>query len=243
MIKNRKRKGVALVTGAAKRIGKVISFKLASMGYAIALHCNKSTTDAQATASMIKKMGGTCDIFPCDLSIASETSKLVKQVVKRFGELHILVNNASVFTPSKLVSSTIEDIDQNFAINFKAPYLLTRDFAIQCKSGNIINIVDTNVSRNTTAHFAYLLSKKSLANFTKMAAIELAPTIRVNAIAPGLILPPEGQDQSFLEKRAKDIPMKKKGQPADIAAAVEFILNSPFLTGQIIPIDGGEGLI
>ena len=128
-------------------------------------------------------------------------------------------------------------------INFKIPFLLTKSFARVFGKGNIINFVDTKVTKNSTVHLDYILSKKLLKDFTKISALELAPNIRVNGIAPGLILPPPGKDETYLLNLAKSIPLKTIGNLDEILKAVQFILDSYFFTGQILYIDGGDHLV
>ena len=129
------------------------------------------------------------------------------------------------------------------AVHVKAPYILTQEFARLCKAGSIINILDTHITENRTAHFDYLLSKKTLAAFTQQAAVSLAPKIRVNAIAPGLILPPVAEKADYLNRLAKKIPLKRKGNIENITHAVQFLAKNNYITGQVLFIDGGEHLI
>ena len=229
--------GTALVTGGAKRIGRAICLKLAHMGYSIALHYHNSAKEAQKTRDSIREGGGTCELFSCDLTNDTEVSQFIKKVSKKFPDLNLLVNNASIFKKSNLRTVTAKDFDLDFTIHLKTPLILSRDFASVCSQGNIINIIDTHVVDDQTKHFSYLLSKKALGELTRMAAVELAPTIRVNGIAPGFILPPEGSN-----KRVDQIPLKKKGDVDNVTDAIEFLIRNPYVTGQVIFIDGGEHL-
>ncbi|HOW36205.1 MAG TPA: SDR family oxidoreductase [Candidatus Omnitrophota bacterium] len=234
----------ALVTGGSKRIGKEIALALASMGYAIALHYNQSKEDAKKTATQIKAKGRSCEIFQCDLSNENETRLLVTNVKKRFSNLNLLINSASIFESSKLASpNTIHSLSRHFAVNFKAPYILSCEFYRLCKKGSIINLLDANITKNKTGYPEYLLSKKALADFTRVAAVEFAPYIRVNAIAPGLILPPEGKTNAYLNRLAKNIPLKTRGSTAQITSTVKFLAENQYLTGQIIFVDGGAHLL
>ncbi len=225
-------KGTALVTGGAKRIGEGLAFKLAEMGFKIALHCNSSLTAAQDVAKRIQEKKGVCEIFPCDLNDEYAVQTLISTVRKQFPGLNLLMNNASVFEKSDIKTYDLENLKRNFTINLFTPYILTAEFARHCKKGHIINILDTHITKNRTAHFDYLLSKKTLAELTNMSAVALAPDIRVNAIAPGLILPPAG----------KNVPLMRKGNVEDITRAMEFLIKNNYLTGQIIFCDGGEHL-
>ena len=232
-----------LITGSAGRIGKAIALSLARSGYAIALHYKNSTQAATQTAVEIRRHGVRCEIFPCDLSNEYEVKELIPAVLKKLPKLKLLINSASIFERSSLVPLDLKNLDKHLMVNLKAPYILTSVFAERCKKGHIINILDTNVVKNKTAHMAYLLSKKSLRDLTKLAAVALAPNIRVNAVAPGLILPPAGEPAGYLDRLAKQIPLKRKGTPEQIALSIKFLMENDYLTGQIIFNDGGEHLL
>ena len=231
----------ALITGASDRLGKAIALALAGAGYNIALHYNNSEFKAYQTRDLIKSKNVDCETFKADLSSKAACISLMSSVCKKF-DIRVLVNNASIFVPDKLTDSNDQLFDELFRTNFMAPFLLTREFARHSEDGLIINLLDTNIRKNKTTHFSYLLFKKFLAVFTTMSALELAPGIRVNGIAPGLILPPEGKDNSYLERLAVRIPLKKSGEPKNISDTVLFLIKNEFLTGQIIHIDGGENL-
>ncbi|MCK4795764.1 MAG: SDR family NAD(P)-dependent oxidoreductase, partial [Spirochaetes bacterium] len=200
----------ALITGGAKRIGKNIAIKLATLGYNIALHYNSSYENAKKVKLDIENQGVICELFKCDLSNENDTLLLIQTVTKKFANLNLLVNNASIFNKAALLDTEIDLFNNTFNINFKAPYILSRDFAKLVDKGHIINIIDTKVSGNSFLYSAYNLSKKSLANFTLMAANELGPNIRVNGISPGLILAPEDKTEKYLNNMAINIPLKKK---------------------------------
>ncbi len=234
--------GTVLVTGGGKRIGKAIAIDLASQGYSIALHHHTSHTEAQKVQSQIKAFGVQCEIFSCDLSDEFQTSRLMKHVHRKFPKLNLLINSASIFEKSSLLKGNLELFNRHLAVNLKAPLILSRDFARICQKGQIINILDTNVVKNKTSHAAYLLTKKALLELTYMSAVELAPRIRVNGIAPGLILPPVNEKNNYLDRLAKNIPLQKKGDPKYIAQSVRFLIDNSYLTGQIIYVDGGEHL-
>ena len=243
MVKKNKTQGVALITGGAKRIGKAICLSLSSSGYKIALHYHKSGAQAKNVAKTIRQRGGICELFPCDLSDYSQAATLIPNVLKKFSQLNVLVNNASIFEPSTISNTRLASLNDHFAVNFKTPYILTAAFASKCKKGHIINILDTHITDNRTAHAAYLLSKKALCELTKLSAVELAPHIRVNGIAPGLIFAPERAKPGYLEKLTGKVPLKKKGDVGQITQTIEFLMNNPYVTGQIIFNDGGEHLI
>ena len=232
-----------LITGSANRIGKGIALKLAGLGYNIALHHNNSREAALKTAAEIKRKGGHCEIFAADLGDEQETKALIPAVTAKMPRLTLLINSASIFEPSRLISLDLDNWNRHFSINLKTPYILTSLFANICKKGHIINILDTNITKNKTSYFAYLLSKKSLHELTKLSAVALAPQIRVNAIAPGLILPPAGQKTNYLDRLAKQVPLKRKGEISNITHSVKFLIENDYLTGQVLFNDGGEHLL
>ena len=237
-------KQTALITGASKRIGKALTEHLAEKGWNVAIHYNsseKSVLDLVASLSA-KYPDQKFAAFKANLEEVLEVTQLVPNVVSAFGRIDLLVNNASVFDASYLKETTVELFDSQINVNLKAPFILVRDFSSLCKSGNIINFVDTRITSNKSNFAAYSLSKKALWELTKMAALELAPNIRVNAIAPGVTLPPEDKDENYLQKLAVGIPMKKPGGLDPIIKSFDFILNNNHLTGQLIFADGGENL-
>ncbi len=235
-------KQAALVTGGTKRIGKSIVMALADMGYDIALHYHRSRALAQKTAAQLRAKGRRCQIFQYNLANQQEAEGIIPTVMRYFPALQVLVNNASIFFPSTLTRSNPDKLDRAMGVNFRAPYILSGHFARHCSRGCIINLLDTHIMRDTTSHADYLLSKKALADLTRLQAAEFAPRIRVNAVAPGLILPPASKGQAYLKKLARTIPLKRKGNPAYIAHAVRFLLENDFVTGQTVFVDGGEHL-
>ena len=237
-----KSKGTALVTGGAIRIGRSIAVRLSELGFHIALHYRTSDTEARKTAEIIKKNKVRCQLFSCDLSDADDTFALMGRVKQWSSGLNLLINSSSVFERSSLRDWQPDHYERQWNINFKSAFILTSEFAKHCKKGQVVNILDTNIVKDKTSHFIYLLTKKSLFEFTKMAAVELAPNIRVNAVAPGPILPPLGESPAYLKKRAQNVPLREIGNPSQIADCVAFLVNSPYITGQVIFNDGGEHL-
>lgn len=229
----------ALITGAARRLGRDMALKLSEMGYQLALHYHRSFDLAKELAERISTRSA---LFQADLSIDEELFALIRQVKEEFDDLTLLVNNASVFERASLKETDLELFNRNFSINFKAAYFLSRDFARLCQKGQIIQILDSKIATNDIHYSAYTLSKKALGAFTQISAKELAPDIRVNGIAPGYILPPEGESPKYLKKRPETIPLRKQGNPNNITQALEFLLTNPFVTGQILFVDGGDHL-
>ena len=232
----------ALITGGARRIGKHIALTLADLGYDIALHYNTSESQASSLADELKEMDCRCELFQADLSKPSHVEHLIDGVRQSFPELSILVNNASIFEPASIADTTNDSLFKHLNTNLIAPFILTRDFANGAEDGQVINILDTHISQARTTHAAYLLAKKGLADFTEMAAKEYAPDVRVNAIAPGAILPPPHADLDHMDRILDRIPMKRQGDVDHITSALSFFLENDYLTGQIIYADGGEHL-
>lgn len=232
----------ALITGGAKRIGRSISIELARMGYDIAIHCNSSYKEAADTKSEVEKLNVKCEIFRSDLSEFSGTSSLINEVVARFPDLNVLINNASTFREIRFADITEQNFKADFNINFKAPFFLCQNFAKNISSGLIINMLDSRISKVHNAHFVYNLSKKSLHQLTLMLAKELGPQIRVNAICPGPILPESGDDPKKLREIASKIPLEKIGDTSYINQAVRYLITNEFTTGEILFVDGGQHL-
>ena len=243
MKKSKSNVGTALVTGAAKRLGRQVALLLAKEGYQIALHYHRSKLEAMSTAQAIYKTGVRCELFSCDLADEAQTLKLVPQVFKAFPNLNVLVNSASIFIPNRFGAADLTLFKTHWDINFKAPYILTCEFARLVKRGQVINFIDANVVKHKTDYADYLMAKKALLEFTKMAAVQWGPRIRVNGISPGMILAPVNNQQDDRIKRAHQIPLQRTGRPAHILQSVQFLLENDYLTGQIIANDGGEGLI
>ncbi len=238
----RKRQAV-LVTGGAKRLGAQVALHFARKGYDIALHYNTSTAQARQTAKHIQDQGVRCELFQADLSVESDVRVLFLHVQKAFPSLAILVNSASIFIPNQLNADHMDLYSAHWDINFKAPYILSCLFAKSFKKGHIINFIDTNVSKYTTQHSDYLLTKKALAEFTRMAAVQWGPAIRVNGVAPGMILPPVDRPVDDRLQRSSKIPLKRVGHGAYILKAMDALVENDYITGEIIAVDGGEQLV
>lgn len=234
----------ALITGAAKRVGKAMTIHLAQQGWNIAVHYNTSENEAVRFRDELERdfPNQQFSVLKADLNEVEEVEKLIPQAIQSTGKLDLLINNASVFEPASLGKTTTEFLDRQMNVNFKAPFILTRDFAQFAKHGIIINFVDTRIVTNKTNFAAYSISKKALWEMTKMAALEFGPDIRVNAIAPGLTLPPEEKGEDYLWKLAGNIAMKRPGGLEPILKSLDFILNNDYLTGQLLFCDGGENL-
>jgi len=208
------------------------------------VHYNSSAKVANTLVEELEKKYPDQEFRAVQANLA-ETDKVVALIPKlaaRNLKVDLLVNNASVFDRGYLKGTSVELFDAQMDVNLKAPFFLIRDFANYFKSGNIINFVDTRITSNASNFAAYSISKKALWELTKMAALEFAPDIRINAIAPGVTLPPEDEDDDYLEKLAQGIPMKKPGGVKPILKSLDYILENDHLTGQLLFADGGENL-
>lgn len=236
---------VALITGSARRIGRSVALHMAGSGWDLALHYHHSHDRAIELVHQLERdyPEQRFHLFPADLVNTTELEQLIPSVMARFGRLDLLINNASVFEPSSLRESTSELFDRQWLTNLYAPVTLMRDFAKCSGKGLIINFTDTRIVKNESDYFAYTLSKKSLWEATRMAALELAPDIRVNALALGAILPPEGKDEGYLETIVLQSPMKTVPGIESVLESIDYILGNKSLTGQLIFCDGGSNLL
>lgn len=232
----------ALVTGAADRIGKAVALRLAKMGYNIIVHYNRSKEKALQTKKEIEALGKKAKLVQLDFSNTDTYYTIFEKLYQEGFSIEILVNSASDFKPSSIFDEGNKSLRHFFTINFESAYLLTKVFAKYYTKGQIINFLDTKVEKNETEHLDYLLSKKLLKEFTYLSAIQLGPDIRVNAIAPGLILPPPGKDKNYLNSLRKNNPLQTIGSLEQIQNTMQFLVENPFLSGQIIYVDGGENL-
>jgi NAD(P)-dependent dehydrogenase (short-subunit alcohol dehydrogenase family) len=234
---------VALVTGAGKRIGRTIAIALAEEGVHVVVHDRRALERETAkVCSEVLDCGAKSWQVLADLERPEEYESLAAQALRAAGSLDILVNNASIFHPSTVMDVGFSDVTRHLHVNAWAPFVLSREFARLADRGRIINLLDTRITGYDRSHVAYVLSKKMLSVLTTICALEFAPGFTVNAVAPGLILPPPGKDENYLDALAETVPLRKHGGPGDIAAAVLYLLKSDFVTGQILYVDGGRHL-
>ncbi|RXQ94374.1 SDR family oxidoreductase [Ancylomarina salipaludis] len=235
----------ALITGSAKRIGKELALHLAKQSWNLALHYNTSKAEAMALRDYLKALypKQVFKVFGCNLSDELACESLIAEVSEEFGQIDLLINNASVYSPGSIKNTSLDLINEQMQINFRAPFILMRDFANICQRGLIVNFLDTRISRFASDYAAYSLSKVALSHLTQMGALEFGPDIRVNGIAPGSTIAPINAEEDYLENRAAKTPMKKPGGMQPILKSLDYILDNHFLTGQILYCDGGEQLI
>ncbi len=241
MVELMKLKGkVALVTGGAVRIGRAISESLAEHGVDVCVHYRNSEREAKELKRILQDKGSRVFLLKADLSSEAECDLLVQKAREAAGGLDILVNNASVFTKQTINEATTSAIESEFRTNLYAPMHLMRAFAGTCSRGKIVNLLDRRITSLDHTCVPYLLSKKALAEVTKLAALEWAPGITVNGVAPGAVLPPPGKGEDYMKDFAGFVPLGRQVTPGEVADAVLFVLRSDALTGQIIFVDGGQ---
>jgi pteridine reductase len=232
----------ALVTGAARRIGRAFALGLADAGVNVVVHYLHSADDGQALCAELETRGVKAWPLSADLADASAISLLVARARDLAGPLDVLINNASIFEADTIEGLAYRALERHLRINAWAPLVLSREFARQTERGQIINLLDTKLDTGDRGHVSYLLSKRLLATLTRMVALEFAPRISVNAVAPGLILPPAGQDLDYLDRLSRSVPLQRFGSPEDVVQAALFLLQTDFVTGQVIHVDGGAHL-
>ena len=238
-------RGAALVTGAARRIGAAIAERLASDGYAIALHASRrSQADAERLAARLASRGARVAVFVADLGAAYEAGALVARARAALGTLCVLVNNASVFEPDRADDFDLARWERHFAVNLRAPAILARDFAAQAAGDDdcVVNILDQRVWRPTPQFFSYALTKSALWAATRAMAQTFAPRIRVNGVGPGPVLPNDTQGQEGFAQEVAGLPLPQAVPPQAIADAVAYLIGARHVTGQMIAVDSGQHL-
>ena len=233
---------VALVTGGGARIGRALCEALAGHGCAVVVHYRRSRKEACELVRRLEAGGARASAIHGALDTQADCDRLISLAFKAFKRLDILVNNASSFQHTKFRMIRGADFDGTFSINLKAPVLLTRAFAARARKGRVLNLLDSRIAGYAPGQMPYLLSKQGLADFTRAAALELAPDFTVNAVAPGPVLAPETGSRTAREK-AGAFPLRRRPTPGDVASAALFLLGSEAITGQIIYVDGGQNLL
>jgi pteridine reductase len=238
---------IVLVTGAGVRLGKAIAEGLGRAGADIAVHFNQSPQGADSTLELIWSLGKQARKFRADLTRFQDIEQLVEQVEEQMGPIAGLVNSAAVFKRASFLETTPDVLEAHWELNARAPFLLTQAVAkrmMRRHKGDIVNVLDIGgVFVPWKNYSAYCMSKAALATLTRCLALELAPDIRVNGIAPGAILPPEGTPKETVEQLRTRIPQQRFGTAAEIAETVAFLMAGPrFITGQILAVDGGRSL-
>jgi pteridine reductase len=235
---------LALVTGAAHRLGKLFAMTLARRGFAILLHHHHAVEEAAATAEEIRFLGVPAYLVQADLTNNASLFSLLSGLDALPHQLGILVNSASVMQRTGIQATSPDDWDAAFALNLRAPFLLAQQAASRMGEGGlIVNISDVGARKYWTGFPAYVVSKSALETLTRLLAKAYAPGIRVNAIAPGLVLPSDDMAQEEWGKLVERLPLKRPTTLNEVAAALEFLVDNPSITGQTIVVDGGNSLI
>lgn len=231
-----------LITGAARRIGRIFALACANAGLNIAIHHAHSDSDAESLQSDISGLNRRVWIFKADLSDSSQAQNLIP-LINKSTPIHYLINNAAIFESHTFKTTTSEAWNNHLAINLTAPFVLSQAFAQQADAGaRIINILDWRALRPGADHFPYTISKSALAAMTKSMAASLAPTITVNGLALGAIIPPS--DEKISPTIIQNIPMERWAKENELEQALLFLLTCPeYITGEIIHLDGGRHLV
>ena len=238
-------RGVALVTGAARRVGRAIALELASGGWDVAVHFNRSRNEAEQLIKQIEVNGRRGHLIQADLSDATSWKQVVSACVNALGGLDVLVNNAAVFDSLWLARFDAAAWERTMRINLTAVAGMCHEAAEYLRvsgRGCIVNLCDIAADRPFRKHLAYSCSKAGVAALTKALAVELAPAVRVNAVAPGIAAFPEDYEPELRARLIAEVPLKRAGTPEDIAAAVRYLVAAPYVTGQIIRVDGGRSV-
>ena len=241
--------GAVLITGAARRIGAAIARGLHAAGASIVLHCHRSRAEAESLAADLNDARpGSCAVVQADLLDIARLPELVEDAANAFGRLDGLVNNASSFYPTPLGTIGQVEWDDLIGTNLRAPLFLAQAAGprLRASRGAIVNLVDIHADRPLADFLVYSVAKSGLAGLTRALALELGPEVRVNGVAPGAILWPDGDEHFAPTERDRILaqtPLKRIGSPEDVAGAVKYLLfDAPFVTGQILAVDGGRGI-
>lgn len=240
------RNRVAVVTGGATRVGKSIALGLAAAGANIFVHYNRSVDPAEETLREIESAGGSGAIGSVDLGDPEAAPALIDKATAALGEVSILVNSASGFATDTITDVTLQDWRRSHNLTLASPVFLTQAFAAALGNdsvGAVVNITDVRTLSPYQKHFSYIVAKGGIDTFTRAAALGLAPRIRVNAVALGVILPPPGEDADYVNGLAAELPLQRAGGTRPVVDAVLHFIKNDFVTGEIIRVDGGGHLV
>jgi pteridine reductase len=236
---------VTLVTGGAIRVGRAIVQELAAEGATVAVHHHRSADEARALVTELRSRGRRAEEFRADLTDDAQLASLVTDVERTLGPIQVLVNSAARFTRAPFLHTDAATLDAEWRLNARAPYLLTRAVArgmVERREGVVVNVLDIGGALVPWRNYsAYCMTKAAMHMLTQVLALELAPHVRVNGVAPGTVLPPDSLGPDEREQLRSRIPLERFGTAEDVAATVRFLVTGPdFITGQVIAVDGGR---
>ena len=236
--------GLALVTGAGIRLGREMALALAREGMNVAVHYGHSKKSAEETVADIRKLGRNADAFAADLSKPGAPEKLVDAVVASMGAIDLLVNSAAIMLRTPIGEVTYEHWAETMDLNLRAPFFLSQAAAkvMKPRGGVIINIADLAAFETWKGYIPHSISKAGVVQMTRAMAHALAPEIRVNAIAPGAVLLPEGWPEDSRKRLEESTPLKRLGTPEDVTAALLYLIRADFVTGETLVVDGGRNV-
>ncbi|CAN5115777.1 pteridine reductase [soil metagenome] len=232
----------ALVTGGAHRVGRAITLALAAAGMRLVIHYNASAAEAEHTAGIVRDLGSSARTLQADLRLPGEPERVVKEAAAVLGQLDVLVNSAAVMVCTPLAEATVAEWDDMFALNLRAPFFACQSAAAVMaeRGGAIVNIADLAAFETWPSYIPHGVSKAGIVQLTRALARVLAPKIRVNAIAPGAVLLPEGWDAESAGRLAGTTPLGRLGSPEDVTEALLYLLRADYVTGETLIVDGGR---
>lgn len=233
---------VALVTGAGRRVGRAIALALGARQMRVVVHYNGSSDGAHETARLIRETGGLATVIQADLTVVDEAERLIDRTLAEEGELGVLVNSAAIMRRTPVGETTPADWEAMFALNVRAPYFIAQRAApaLRAARGCIVNIADLAAFETWPAYVPHGMTKAAVVQMTRALAHALAPEVRVNAVAPGVVLLPEGWREADAEHLRATTPLQRLGTPEDVAGAVVYLVEAEYVTGEVIKVDGGR---
>jgi pteridine reductase len=233
---------LALVTGAGRRVGRAIALALGAAGMRVVVHYHGSEEGARETARLIEQSGGSAAVAQADLADPVAAERLVDDTVAREGSLSVLVNSAAIMLRTPVGETTVAQWDEMFALNVRAPYFLAQRAApvLRAARGCIVNVADLAAFETWPAYVPHGMTKAAVVQMTRALAHALAPEVRVNGVAPGVVLLPDGWSEEDAERLRRTTPLQRLGTPEDVASAVLYLIRAEYVTGEVITIDGGR---
>lgn len=234
--------GVALVTGAGRRVGQAIALAIGARGMHVVVHYNSSEDGARDTVARIVNAGGQASLMQADLASVPAAEKLVDATLAMHGTLSVLVNSAAIMLRTRVGETSVAQWDEMYDLNVRAPYFLSQRAApaLRASRGCIVNIADLAAFETWPAYVPHSMTKSAIVQMTRGLAHALAPEVRVNAVAPGVVLLPEGWSADDAERLRTTTPLRRLGTPEDVAHAVLYLMDAKYVTGEVVRVDGGR---